>query len=146
MITQLSHQPYVKFPCLGISQSHEISSGSGVQKSTGFCIIDDNVGYSFSANNLCQQIAIQQSRWHSIMFLSCREICRGQVWMVLQKGERMGFMCPYLLLPTHFDFPLSLDSRGVALSESPSSLWSWTGLPLWGPAGPCWSLQVPRGV
>ena len=143
MITQVSHWPYVEVPCFGISQGYEISSGSGVQKSTGFCIIDDNVGYNFSVNNLCQQISIQQLRWHRIMFLSCQEICRRWVWMVFGKGESWALCTHTSSFPPTSIFSLSLDLRVAALSESPSSPWSWAGLSLQGPAGSCWSLQVP---
>ena len=103
-IAQLSHWPYVKVPCLGIRKGHEISSGSRVQKITGFSIINDNISHGLIADNLCQWISIQQSRWHSIMFLPCLEVCRGKVWTILGKGGNMGLMCPYLLLPTHFNF------------------------------------------
>ena len=143
-IAQLSHWPYVKVPCLGISKGHEISSGSGAQKSTGFSIINDNISHSLGANNLCQWISIQQSRWQSIMLLPCSEICRGRVWTVVGKGGNTGLIYPYLLLPTHFNFLYFTQFEGVALSDLPLSQSIWTGLSLWEPAGSCLSLQVPR--
>ena len=64
------------------------------------------------------------------MFLSCRKICRGWVWTDSGKVDSMGFMYPYFLFPTHFDFLPFIWFEGVPLSKSTSSPWSWMGLSL----------------
>ena len=105
--------------------------------------INDNISHSLSADDLCQWINIQQSKWHSIMFLPCWEICSRWVWMILGKGGNTGLLGLYLLLPTHFDFLCFTYFKGVTPSESPSFQSILTGLSLQVPAGTCWSLQVP---
>ena len=63
--------------------------------------------------------------------------------MVLGKGKSWALCTRTSSFPPTLIFSLSLNLRGAALSESPSSPWSWTGLLLQGPASSCWSLQVP---
>ena len=62
----------------------------------------------------------------------------------LGKGKAWTLCAHVSSFPPTSTFSFSLDSRGVALSESPSSPWSWMGLSVLGPACPCWSFQVPR--
>ena len=62
----------------------------------------------------------------------------------LGKGKAWALHAHASPFPPTLIFSFSLNSRGVALSESPLSPWSWTGLLLQGPACPCLSLQVPR--
>ena len=79
----------------------------------------------------------------SCFLLVGRSVGDGFRWS-LGKGKAWALCaCTSSFPPTSISF-LSLNLRGAALSESPSSLWPWTSLSLWGPACPCWSLQVPR--
>ena len=78
----------------------------------------------------------------SCFFFAGRSVGDGFGWS-LGKGKAWALWAQTSSFPpTSISF-LSFDSRGVALSKSPSSLWSWLGLLFWGSACPCWSLQVP---
>ena len=78
----------------------------------------------------------------SCFFLAGRSIGEG-FGLFLQKGETWAlYTCTSSFPPTSIPFT-SLDLRGMAPNESPSSLSIWTGLSLLGPASSCLSLQVP---
>ena len=64
----------------------------------------------------------------------------------LGKGKAWALHAHTSSFPLTSIFFLSLDLRGVALSESPSSPWSWMGLLLQGPAWPCWFCRSPGGI
>ena len=76
-------------------------------------------------------------------FLAGRSVGNGFGWF-LGKGETWA-LCTHTSFfpPTLIPFT-SLNLRGVAPNESPSSPLIWTGLLLRGPAGSCLSLQVLR--
>ena len=78
----------------------------------------------------------------SCFLLAGRSVGEGFGWF-LEKGETWA-LCAHTssFPPTLIPFT-SLNLRGVAPNESPSSPLIWTGLSLWGPAGSCFSLQVP---
>ena len=59
----------------------------------------------------------------------------------LGKGKAWALHAHTSSFPPTSIFSLSLSLRGEALSESPSSPWSWMGLSLQGPACTCWSVM-----
>ena len=144
MITQLSHWPYVKVPCLGISQVMRSVVALESRRAQAFAS-SMTMSATVSVPIICaNELAFSSQGGTASCFFLARRSVGDVFWMVFGKGESMGFMYLYLLFPTHLIFPVSLNSRGVALSKSPLSLWSWTGLLLWRPACSCWSFWVPR--
>ena len=78
----------------------------------------------------------------SCFFPAGRSVGDGFEWF-LGKGQTQALCaCISSFPPTLISF-VSLTSRGLASSEPPSFQLIWTCLSLWGPASPCWSLQVP---
>ena len=78
----------------------------------------------------------------SCFFFARRSVGDGFGWS-LGKGRAWALWARTSSFPpTSISFVL-FSSRGVALSKSPMSLWSWMGLSFRGPFCPCWSLQVP---
>ena len=79
----------------------------------------------------------------SCFFLAGRSV-GDRFGQTLGKGKAWALCARTSSFPPTLISFLSFNLRGVALSESPLSLWSWTDLLLQGPACPCWSLWVPR--
>ena len=76
--------------------------------------------------------------------LAGRSVGDGFGWP-LGKGKAWALWARTSSFPPTLTFSSFLfNLRGAALSELPSSPWSWMGLLFRGSVCPCWSLQVPR--
>ena len=122
---------------------HNQTQWSGIQKSTGFCIINDNISHGLSTMICANGSAFSnQDGTASCFFLAGRSVGDGFGQFLGKGGTQALCACISSFPPTSISFA-SLILRGLTPSEFPLFQLLWTGLSLWEPVSSCWSLQVP---